>query len=489
MTDGPDTQNCEMAPSEERLLQLKRLAAFLRSVIPADPFQVLFLLGAVFLYVSPRLSWVPVKVLFESPESLFDLSKNPDGINALRAQMLVALWPLIFSGLAAYFLCFWSGRRPLRRIVLAVLVPGFGALVTMVGLVAYYTAPYQSVLAAGSGLHKYGRLLPLLSKFPTGFHFSVVALILISVFAARVGLGMSELPLTLLAATTIGRQESTWQRTKILVYLLLGPFFLMSAVVFFPLTLFSISSPVLFSTISKIGSFLDGSLLLAISLLVVGASGRGLARRVIRLPEPKFALVGLAIACGIDCLIPAVWYLFDRMQWAAHNVGWFDPPRLSAYFDSVDPWLLLLIFAAFAEEVVFRGILQPRFIQRFGIQRGMFLTTIVWAAIHFRSDSYSGASDGGILLQLGLRIGMCAALGYVFAWLTLRSGSVIPSSICHAAHNMLVISQTAHRFPASGAVLIALWGICAYILFRYWPVSDEGIPSAEVGSASLEAAT
>jgi len=39
---------------------------------------------------------------------------------------------------------------------------------------------------------------------------------------------------------------------------------------------------------------------------------------------------------------------------------------------SPDPWLSLLFFGALFEEIIFRGLLQPRFIQRYGLYRGIF---------------------------------------------------------------------------------------------------------------------
>jgi membrane protease YdiL (CAAX protease family) len=217
---------------------------------------------------------------------------------------------------------------------------------------------------------------------------------------------------------------------------------------------------------------LDGALFLGISLWVVRASGRDLARRSIRLPEPRFATLGAAIAVGLARSIPLTGYVLDRAQWATHGFRRFAPPQMTAYFDSINPWVLLMAIGAFAEEVIFRGVLQPRFMERYGVQRGIFLTTIAWAAIHFRGDSYGPGSDGAVLFHLGSRILTCVALGYVFAWLTLQSGSIIPSGISHAVHNVLVFSQAGQTFPGSSEILIGLWGVTAYLLFRRWPVRE-----------------
>jgi len=100
-----------------------------------------------------------------------------------------------------------------------------------------------------------------------------------------------------------------------------------------------------------------------------------------------------------------------------------------------------MVFGAFAEEIVFRGLLLPNFLRRFGLHRGIFLTGIAWAAVHFRSDSYSGLSVDGVLIHLANRVFLCLALNYVFAWMTLRWSSIIPAAIAHSTWNILVSMQ------------------------------------------------
>jgi hypothetical protein len=36
---------------------VKRAVQFIRSVIPSDPWQLVFLAGAIFLFISPRFRW------------------------------------------------------------------------------------------------------------------------------------------------------------------------------------------------------------------------------------------------------------------------------------------------------------------------------------------------------------------------------------------------------------------------------------------------
>ena len=110
---------------------MKRLAIFLRSVIPADPSQLIFLAGVVLLFVSSRLSWWPVKLL-QTPDFMGSSAPGESGLLALRRLITLCVFPVLFGGLAGYFLCFWPSRTPAPRIGLAVYLPsvvGFSLVV------------------------------------------------------------------------------------------------------------------------------------------------------------------------------------------------------------------------------------------------------------------------------------------------------------------------------------------------------------------------
>jgi len=154
----------------------------------------------------------------------------------------------------------------------------------------------------------------------------------------------------------------------------------------------------------------------------------------------------------------------------------------------VGPWLLLLTFGAFAEEFVFRGLLLRKLMFRYGLHRGIFLTGIVWAAYHFRSDSYSGLSVGGVFFHLARRILICLAINYVLAWMTLRWKSIIPGGIAHTVSNVVVLAGINDQTPWSGELRILEWAVVAFLLFRYWPLAEPEPAVAITPPVRLESA-
>jgi membrane protease YdiL (CAAX protease family) len=216
----------------------------------------------------------------------------------------------------------------------------------------------------------------------------------------------------------------------------------------------------------------------------MGKANRQVIRKAMGLPEPRYVALGLAFPIGIALLLSLGQYLVDRALWAAHDFGRYSPPQFRMYFGLPDPWLVLVFFAALFEEMIFRGLLQRRFVQRYGIYRGIFLVGIVWAAFHFVSDvSFSRLTETDVLLKLGWRILICLALSNVLGWLTLRFGSILPAVIAHTFYNILVMSGFGPPFLGKDTVLVALWGVLAWVLFRYWPVRAED----EQGASSTEA--
>jgi hypothetical protein len=124
---------------------MKRLGVFLRSVIPADPTQIIFLAGAVLLFVSPRVPWSPSKLL-QSSDIIDRSAPGEPSLLSLRQLMPFCLYPVVFGGLASYFLCLWPSKKTVSRILLTVCLPSVVGLGLFVWLMFRITRSPTSVL-------------------------------------------------------------------------------------------------------------------------------------------------------------------------------------------------------------------------------------------------------------------------------------------------------------------------------------------------------
>ena len=446
---------------------MKRLAEFLRSVIPEDRAQLLFLAGTVCLVIAPRLSWWPPG--FEiAPEHRGDWL-----IRQIVAFGGILFFPILFAGIAGYFIALWPGPQPVRRILSCIYLPTVPIVAILCLRFVHLVRPYRSVLeAAGSHSHAWSEF-PLLRV--SGLQFCLLGLLLIGIFTGTLMVRRSSLPLALPGAPLLRDDDpGTWRRIQILIWVLIGPLFLTTAFISVPLMLSPHFLPYVQSVwFSRLATPVQMLLFLAVAICIVGRSSAPMLRTALRLPLEKNALLAVAFSIGIPVLIAGGQYLLERARWARGDSGVFVPEP-GTYFHLPQAWLLLLFFPALFEEIIFRGFLQPRLVQRYGLHRGIFLVAIAWSAFHFPSDfslSHFGAWD--VIQQLGYRLFVCVALSFVFAWLTLETGSVLAAALAHTFYNAVAFSEVGPPFSGKRLLSVAMWAVLGWILFRYWPAKPE----------------
>jgi membrane protease YdiL (CAAX protease family) len=457
---------------------MKRVFEFVRSVTPADPWQLLYIAGAVFLFISPRLTWlIAVRITF--------------------AEMTAGLIPVVIAGVFAYYGCFQTGERPLQRLALSVFLPAFLGFAVVIGEYTFFdNQRSQSLFAHRSGLVLYLEEWAIaLRAHPPGLSLALIALAMVGVFALRMHLGISSLPLQLegSARSEEGSREP-WSRVQWLIFVLVCPLFLLER---FSWTLLSI--PTWWSRFDGPGfgiyivfeNAAAAALLVLVAILIVGKSAKEKALWALQLPKPRYMFLGLMLPVVISLLISSSQYGYDRIQWARNDFGRTSPPQFAGYFSFNSSWhwsLLLVVFAALAEEIIFRGILLAPLLRRYGWHRGIFLTGLIWAAFHFHGDMHLRYSMAQVLLQLVSRIAICLAMNYVLSWMTLQWKSVIPAAVAHTISNVIVVGRMNGGVPFAHEIRVALWAVCALVLFHYWPIGPEDSSHVTATNANPEPA-
>jgi membrane protease YdiL (CAAX protease family) len=168
-------------------------------------------------------------------------------------------------------------------------------------------------------------------------------------------------------------------------------------------------------------------LLMLLATIVLGGAalwlGRAEAAQVYRF-EPKHVLIGL----GSVAFLYGVFWLGREI--ASHILPFSGTQIEGIYSTSsqAPPWLiaaLLLLWIGPAEEIFWRGFVQHRLMQRYGLWPGYFIATAIYAAIHGWS--------GNLML-----VGAAAVAGAFWGLVFMRYRSVWPGIISHAIWDTLI---------------------------------------------------
>lgn len=95
---------------------------------------------------------------------------------------------------------------------------------------------------------------------------------------------------------------------------------------------------------------------------------------------------------------------------------------------------LLVLVAPLTEELMFRGLILPGFLRRFGVVKSFLLSAFLFGAVHLNPWQFVSAS----------------ALGILFAWWYARTNSLVPSLIGHALVNAMAVGHRHLPFEVQG---------------------------------------
>ena len=153
--------------------------------------------------------------------------------------------------------------------------------------------------------------------------------------------------------------------------------------------------------------------------------------------------------------------------------------RLAAQWHLVALGALQACAFALGEELGWRGFLVPRLARVMGFDGVSLASGLVWAVWHVPLILFAGYHSGApALYSVACFTVMVVGISYLFAWITLRSGSVWPAVLLHASHNQWIqgffdratidTGPTRYWTGELGAGL-ALAGIVVALLVRLGP--------------------
>lgn len=459
---------------------MEQFSRFCRSLIPTDPFQALFLSGVVLISFSRQLGWYsrPLIIKYTQDTSVWHNFAN---------FMIIAVLPTLFAGCAGYFVCFWPGKHPARRTAVAVLLPVLAGLSLVFLNYASLAAPSRvSVLyRQKSDLTGVAAMAGEWKLFPTAFYACLLGAIFVFLFLLRLANNKSVLPLRFPASyDKVGLGPELSKRTCILIFAIPTFAFFANCIsyVFGTWSLPHGPSP-LPDALSKLSGATQALFLAVVAFLIVGSVGLKSLRQVLQISTPR----GLVLewTCGIGAvlgfLVPVLHYLFERLHWAAFDFGKTDPSQFSdVAFHHV--WLVAigLVVVAIFEEIVVRGLLQPKLLDRFGVHRGIVFTAAIWGAYEFHLRDFARYSVPDLLIAVGVFFGIHLTLSYLYAWVYLKSGSIIPTITLHAILNVATLFRIEDDFPGARYARPVVWAVGTLLLFRLWPVTRQIAPEVDM---------
>lgn len=449
----------------------RRLAALVRTVFPSDSSSGLLLLGATSLFISFNLRWWPWA-----------------GSTCFRPLLWAGYsyamsLPILAAGAMGYYVGLVGCKRPKRRLFDSVLLPLALSLLAHL-IVAFFwfrdvgePASFVNQLPGPAHVWTPHVLRSLAVNLGTGFQFASIGFVLTATFFVLLMWGRATLPFHLPAASLshADSAEDEQRSTMFFVWMMIGMVFLTAVPDYAVDALWIIAFPSIIRRGPKAIGWL-GQVSCALSLLVfvvlaIGKAGRRMIPTMFRIPRAKYLAVAIIIPALIANVWPLMTYAHARILWGAHGWGKYAPPSLDNYFGLPEVASIWYIVAALVEEIAWRGYLQPRFIRRYGLARGIFLVGFVWGAFHFFWDFNSFMTSGSIVRHLIERPIGTVCLSYVLAWLTISSESILPAALAHAAYNSLLTSRAMPpRTPWWPSLL--LWIAVGFVLLRFFPVQS-----------------
>ncbi|MBB3131860.1 membrane protease YdiL (CAAX protease family) [Paenibacillus rhizosphaerae] len=137
--------------------------------------------------------------------------------------------------------------------------------------------------------------------------------------------------------------------------------------------------------------------------------------------------------------------------------------------------LISMLIFSFGEEIGWRGYLQPKLTEAYGIRKSILITAAVWACFHYPFYLNQYNTDGNVWISLVLFTVMIFPLSVYMGWVRWRSRSIWPAVLIHMVINLsrswleqlFFDKATGWSYVAgeSGIITIAVWAACAAVIW------------------------
>jgi len=141
----------------------------------------------------------------------------------------------------------------------------------------------------------------------------------------------------------------------------------------------------------------------------------------------------------------------------------------------------IYLLTVLGEEIGWRGYMLTRLIDA-NVPRPLLITGLIWGAWHvplILSGSYGPGGGPNPLLAVALFMVTATAFAYLLAWIRLRTGSIWPCIVAHAAWNGIIgvafngatKGVSSQLWTGESGLLVALVVTVAVVLvYRLWPL-------------------
>ena len=186
------------------------------------------------------------------------------------------------------------------------------------------------------------------------------------------------------------------------------------------------------------------------TLITCRILGRTIRSLAWRWPERRYVALGYFVPLAYAAIAyGAVWSLrlggwnSEAVKQITHSFGlrgmpaWGTVTLYIVLYGSV--MLIRSVSSSLGEEIGWRGFLVPELAKQMSFSKLGFLSGFIWAAWHSPLVLFADYSAGtNRWYALACFTVLATSASFIFAWLTLKSGSLWTAALLHASHNLFV---------------------------------------------------